>query len=189
MTQMLLPTRILLPGDTDVVVASFGGVGTTFLLKYLAQYRKTNHRFDADGVKHSPLPPISFNSNIKFVYVYGNPQLAAISLFRRNFHYRQSQKLQKWGKKSISPIPEEMTLQEYASQGIDKLHFRNHFYNWYEKYLSVHPTMFIRYDTMYDNVELLRDFLNLPKDFVDKFPEKKIELPIEKRFRSKHANS
>ncbi|MGB5632037.1 MAG: hypothetical protein WBM86_04545, partial [Waterburya sp.] len=62
MTQMLLPTRILLPGDTDVVVASFGGVGTTFLLKYLAQYRKTNHRFDADGVKHSPLPPISFNS-------------------------------------------------------------------------------------------------------------------------------
>jgi len=34
--------RIILPGDMEVVIASFGGVGTTFLHSYLAQYKKTN---------------------------------------------------------------------------------------------------------------------------------------------------
>ena len=165
--------RIILPRNTDVIVASFGGVGTTFLLKYLAQYRQTNHRFDADGIKHSPLPPISLNRNIKFIYVFGSPQLAAVSLFQRNFQYRQSKKLQKWSKKNISPIPESMTLQEYVSQGIDKFHFKNHFDNWYERYLSVHPTMFIRYETIYDNLESIQEFLNLPQDFLDRFPKRK----------------
>ena len=165
--------QIILPRDTNVIIASFGGVGTTFLLKYLAQYKKTNHRFDADRIKHSPLPPISFNSNIKFVYVYGSPQLATVSLFQRNFQCRQSKKLQKWSKRTFSPIPESMTLQEYASQGIDKFCFRNHFYNWYEEYLSVHPTMFVRYETIYDNLKSLQDFLNLPQGFLDRFPKKK----------------
>ncbi len=165
--------RILLPRNIEVVIASAGGAGTTFLLSYIAQFKKANHPGDADGLKHSPLPPFSFNRNVKFVYVFGNPQLAAISLFRRNFQHYQSIKLQKWGKRKTSPIPKDMVLHEYASQGIDKFYFRNHFYNWYDKYLAVCPTMFIRYETLFDNVALLLDFLDLPKDCIDSFPRKK----------------
>ena len=169
----------------ESVIASFGGVGTSFLLSYLAQYKKTNSPIDADGFKHLPVPPVSFNGKTKFVYVYGNPQQAAISLFRRNFHYPQSLKLQRWGKETISPIPQEMTLREYASQGIDKFCFRNHFYNWYDKYLAACPTMFIRYETIFDNVEPLLDFLDLPNSCIDSFPKKKKrastleEIPVE----------
>lgn len=176
---------IILPGNMELVVSSFGGVGTSFLLSYLTQYKKTNSPIDADGFKHSPVPPVSINGNTKFVYVYGNPQQSAISLFRRNFQYYQSIKLQRWGKKTISPIPQEMTLQEYASQGIDKFRFRNHFYNWYDKYLAACPTMFIQYETIFDNVEPLLDFLDLPNSCIDSFPKKKKrastfeEIPVE----------
>ncbi len=165
--------RIVLPGNTEVVVVSYGGVGTTFLLRYLAQYMKTNDPDDADGFKHLVIPPVSLNPNLKFVYVYGNPQLAAISLFRRNFQHSQSIKLQKWNKKTTSPIPKEMTLQEYASLGVDKFNFRNNFYNWYEKYLSTYPTMFIRYENIFDNVGAIIDFLDLPKECIDSFPKNK----------------
>ena len=163
--------RIVLPGDIEVVVVSYGGVGTTFLLRFLEQYMKTNDPDDADGFKHSALPHVSSNTNLKFLYVYGNPKLAAVSLFRRGYHHAQSIKLQQWGKNSISPIPNEMTLQEYASLGVDKFNFKNNFYNWYETYLPKKPIMFVRYEKIFDNVEAIINFLDLPKETIGKFPE------------------
>lgn len=167
-----LQYRIVLPKQIEVVVASFGGVGTTFLLSFLNQYRQTNHPDDLDGFKHSSLPPLSLNSNVRFVYVYGDPQLAAISLFRRKYQYPQSTKLQKWIRNRPSPISGEITLKDYVASGIDKFYFREHFYNWYEKYL-VHPTLFIRYEKLFENVQALTDFLDLPSESRHAFPQKK----------------
>jgi hypothetical protein len=157
------------------------------LLDYLAHFKKINHPADRDRIKHSPLPPISFNIDAKFVYVYGNPQLATISLFQRGLHHPHSMKLQQWIGKGTSPIPKEMTLQEYASIGSDRLYFKNHFYNWYHKYLATIPTLFIRYETLFDNVEFLLDFLDIPKTSIDSFPQKKersssiSDIPVETR--------
>ncbi len=165
--------RIVLPGNTEVVVVSYGGVGTTFLLRFLARYMKTNSPDDADNFKHSVIPPVCTNTSLKYLYVYGNPQLAAISLFRRNYHHDQSKKLQRWTNKTISPIPEKMTLQEYAALGVDKFNFRHNFFNWYDKYLPACPVMFIRYETIFDNVEAILEFLELPKESIDRFPKSK----------------
>ena len=164
-------TNIILPRDIEVVVASFGGVGTSFLMSYIAQFKRTNSPKDKDGLKHLPLPPISLNPNVKFIYVYGDPKLATISLFRRGFQTYQSYKLQ-WGKVSVSPIPRKMTLQEYASAGIDRFNFREQFYNWYDKFL-VHETMFIRYETIFENIEPLLEFLEVPRTYIDTFPKRR----------------
>lgn len=165
----------------EVVVTSFGGVGTTFLMSFLSKYKNINDPVDTDGFKHSPLPPISLNSNIKFIYIYGNPTLAAISLFRRNFHYYQSEKLQRWCMKTGSSIPRKMTIQEYASLGIERFQFSRHFYNWYDKYL-VHPTIFIRYEKMFDHIEELLDFVDIPKAYIDYFPPQKDRTSTEENF-------
>jgi len=162
---------IILPNKIDVVVSSYGGVGTTFLLNFLEKYKTTNDSFDRkDRMKHSPLPPISFNINVKFVYVFGNPQLSAISLFQRGFHDYHSMKLQRYFDTNKSPIPKKMTLQEYTSIGVDKFFFQDHFNNWYHKYLPSIPTLFIRYETLFDNLEFLFDFLEIPKARIDTFP-------------------
>lgn len=162
----------ILPKRIDVIVASFGGVGTTFLTSFISKYKNTNHPADIDGLKHLPIPPISFNPNIRFIYVYGDPVLATISLFRRQYQYPHSRKLQQYQNVSMSPIPKDMSLEQYASNGVDQFLFRSHFYNWYESYLF-HPTMFIRFERLWDHIDLLIRFLGLPESAINEFPEKK----------------
>lgn len=163
---------IVVPKNVEVVVASFGGVGTTFLMDYIAQYKTTNFSCDRDQIKHSPIPPICFNRNIRFVYVYGNPVVATISLFRRGYHQWQSEKLSKYDRNQTTLTSREISLEEYASLKTDLFNFHTHFYNWFEKYL-VHPTMFIRYESIFDNIEPLVKFLDLPESAIENFPKKK----------------
>ena len=160
---------IILPRSTTICVGSYGGVGTTFLISFLRRFAQTNDPEDRDGFKHSPLPPISLNANTRFIYVYGDPRVATVSLFRRKYHHVQSLKLQKWGRTTCSPIPESMTLEAYVSAGVDGFNFRTHFLNWYETYL-LHPTLFMKYEALFQNVEPLVEFLNLPHSAVDEFP-------------------
>ena len=180
--------RIILPKNIDVLVTSFGGVGTSFLMSYLAQFKEINSPADRDSLKHLPLPPVSFNPRVKFIYVHGDPRLAVISLFRRGYHYLQSYKLRSYELRldidSEAFIPKTMTVQEYAALGIDKFCFREHFYNWYNRLLT-HETLFLRYETLFENVDSIFDFLDIPRKYVDSFPKKidraskKNEIPAE----------
>ena len=164
--------RIVLPKPVEVVVTSFGGVGTTFLLEHLAKFRVTNHPYDADGLKHLPVPPISRHENVRFLYVFGDPVSATISLFRRGFQRPQSKKLLRY-RISPSPVTAGATLDEYARAGIDRFRFRFHFYNWYGGYL-VHPTLFVRYETIFNNLSAIVEFLDLPQEFIDSFPKRRV---------------
>lgn len=179
--------RIVLPNNIDIVVVSYGGVGTTFLLSFLAQYKTTNSPTDKDGFKHSPLPLISFNPNVKFVYVHGNPQMATASIFRRNYQRSQSKKLQRWVDSNTSPIPKGMALEEYASLGIDRFHFEKHFFNWYDKYLTGIPTLFVRYETIFDNIGQIFEFLNMPRSSIKSFPKKRKRESMKEEISSETA--
>ena len=167
--------RIILPNRIELVVASYGGVGTSFLLEYLSKYKKTNDPTDSDGFKHLPLPPISFNSKVRYIYVYGSPQMAAVSLFHRNYHYGQSKKMQCYNK-NIVPIPKTMTLKEYASLGVDRFNFKQNFFNWYEKYLIGIPILFVRYENIFNNIEHILEFARVPIENRCKFPKKRKRL-------------
>lgn len=159
---------VWLPRDLEVLVASYGGVGTTFLIEFLSQYRRTNDRHDGDGLKHLPMPPVSGNPRIRCVYVYGDPVAAAASLFQRDMQHAQSCKLLAL-RPDLSPIPDGMTLEAYARSGADRLHFEAHFQNWHDRYL-VHPTLFLRYETLWDHLDALADFLELPPGALEAFP-------------------
>ena len=119
--------QIILPNNINLAVASYGGVGITFLMEFLSKYKNINNPYDRDGFKHLPIPPLSFNRSLKFIYIYGKPQDAASSLFRRQMHRSQSMKLQSFIASKKIFIPKEMTLQEYASEGKDRFHFQEHF--------------------------------------------------------------
>lgn len=162
----------IIPKDIEVVVASYGGVGTTFFLDFISQFKKTNHPQDDDKIKHLGMPPVSFNKDVRFVYIYGNPVEAVPSLFGRGMANFQSKKLQRDQKIINEPIPLDTTLEEYALAGVDKFQFRRHFYNWYRDYL-VHPTLFIRYEKIWDHKEEIFKFLDLPMSEIDNFPAKK----------------
>lgn len=162
----------IIPKDIEVVVGSYGGVGTTFFLDFVSRFKKTNHPQDDDKIKHLGMPPVSFNKNVRFVYIYGDPMEAATSLFGRGMHNYQSKKLQRDQGAVNEPIPLNLTLEEYAKAGVDHFQFRRHFFNWYRDYL-IHPTLFIRYEKIWDHKEEIFEFLGLPMSEIDSFPEKK----------------
>ncbi len=161
----------LIPGNIEFAIASGGGVATSMLGEYFALRHTINAPSDEDGFKHMPVPPVSFNPNFRWIFVFGDPVAATVSLFRRGYHSLQSRKLQR-GDKPYRPIPLSMTLEEYAEQGVDLLGFERQFLNFYEQHL-IHPTLFVRYEGIWNNLEVIRTFLGLPQEEMAGFPPRK----------------
>jgi len=161
---------VFIPRRIEVLVTSYGGVGTTAIIEFLSRHRVCNDHHDGDGFKHLPVPPVSLNPGIRCVYIFGDPVLAAVSLFQRGMQHDHSRKLLAF-RPDLSPIPEGMTLEAYA-RAADRLHFQAHFENWHARHL-VHPTLFLRYETAWDHLDALADFLHLPEGAMDAFPEKR----------------
>lgn len=142
------------------------------MLRFFFNYKKTNDPYDRDSLKHLAKPHDDLPSRVKVIYMYGDPKLAAISLFRRNFHNPHSQKLlNSLGKKQPS-IAKEMTIEEYAANGVDLFYFREHFFNWYRADLQ-NPVLFLRYETLFDHLDFLFEFMDMPNFAQDYFPKKK----------------
>ena len=161
----------IVPKDIDVLVCSAGGVGTSFLINHINKYLNTNHVGDKDIFKHISFPPISYNSEIRYIYIYGNPVDSAISLFGRNYQYNHSRKLINLGS-SGRFIGKEVTLERYAAEGTDMFYFKEHFNSWL-KLSKFYPTLFIRYEKIWDNLETIYGFLGIPEEEIGLFPERR----------------
>jgi len=147
-------------------------VGTSFFLNHINNYKVTNNFHNNDGFKHTIFPPISFNKKIKIIYIFGNPIDSVISLFARNYHHNHSKSLLRFNT-SMKPIDENTTLEEYANEGIDRFHFSEQFNTWLTL-SKFYPTLFLKYEKIWENLEILYDFLEIPKEELELFPEKKI---------------
>ncbi|TVQ01793.1 MAG: hypothetical protein EA359_13275 [Balneolaceae bacterium] len=158
------------PANVDVVVTSYGGVGTTFIMDFISQQRRVNDKINEDRLKHLPYPPLSIDSNQKFIYIFGDPVMAAISLFRRKLHYPQSKRIIHGLRNNQQPIPRSMTIEQYASEGVDRFYFQEHFRNWYNS-MHTNPIIFLRYETLKNHLEKIFDYLDLPHELVSTFPE------------------
>ncbi|MGB1251987.1 MAG: hypothetical protein ACPG8W_15325 [Candidatus Promineifilaceae bacterium] len=165
-------SQIVLSKHVDTVIASSGGVGSSMLLTHLSQYRQTNLPSDDDGVKHSPLPPMTKHPQARFVYIFGDPRLATLSLFRRNYQHGHSRKLQRYQENPTGPVPKGISLDAYVAVGQDRLGFETHFDNWLMHH-QVHQTLFLRYEAVHDNLDVLATFLELPKQAIATFPKRK----------------
>ena len=142
-------TSVVLPRKVEVLVTSAGGVGTTFLMKEIGKYLNTNSVDNRDGFKHIPVPPISFG-NPKAVYLFGDPVMASVSLFRRQYHTEQSRRVQQYSRNHFIIDP-EATIESYAQEGIDKHHFKAHLRAWMETRTS-YPILFMRYERLFENL-------------------------------------
>ena len=163
--------RYFLNSSIEVLVASYGGVGTTFLSQAIGRFRRVSDPRDLDGYKHCPVPPIHGAKNLKVIYVVGNPILAAASLFRRGFHAGQSGKLQ-YSKCVRRILSEGSSLDDYAVRGRDRFFFAEHYQAWCRD-LIFYPTLVVKYEAIHDSISRIAEFLQLPSEFVDGFPPQK----------------
>jgi len=162
---------LIVPKEIDVLICSTGGVGTTFLMKHISNYKVTNKSNGKDSFKHLVFPPLSYNQNIKYVYIFGNPIESVISLFSRNFQHWHSSKLLKFNN-SVKSIGHNTTLEEYTRERTDRFLFSEHFNNWLTL-SKFYPTLFLKYEKIWENLEILYDFLEIPLEEIKSFPEQK----------------
>ena len=162
---------IVIPQEIDVLIASSGGVGTTFLINHIKQWKSTNSPDNHDGLKHLPIPPLTQNKNVQAIYVFGDPVMATISLFRRQYHHTGSVAFQAFHPVDFI-IPYEMTLAEYVAAQKEGLYLERHFKNWQEM-ATPYPVLFVRYEAIHDQLEAIRDYLGLSQAFIDTFPPRR----------------
>lgn len=164
-------TRYFIDSNLEVLIASYGGVGTTFLTQAIGRFRRVNDPRDLDGYKHCPVPPLFGNKELKVVYVVGNPILAAASLFRRGYQAGQAGKLQY--SKMVRKFPKEgLSLKDYAAGGRDLFLFKKHFEAWTKEFVF-YPTLVVKYEAIHDSLPQISEFLNLPLEFTLEFPPMK----------------
>jgi hypothetical protein len=124
-------------------------------------------------LKHSPSPPkITFIK--KAVYLYSNPLNAIVYHFNQriigtNFwHIRHCRNMgSDWQKMGM-----EWDLVDYLNNEEDIFQFENHFNAWSKKNNVDYPIMLVKYEKIWDNLEKIFKFLDIPISEIGKFPKK-----------------
>ena len=75
------------------LVTSPGGVGSTFLMRYISEFTTLNHLYDHDGLKHPPIYTPKLQNKRRILYVFGTPDSIAASIGRRDWLRVQGAKL------------------------------------------------------------------------------------------------
>lgn len=123
--------------DIEILVSSFGGVGTTDFIRELHRLQpplKLNQKDDLDHLKHRPFQKLLTDGTTKtkmggikkILYVYGEPVKSILSLAHRGYLNVQSRKVR------TDPVPKHFgqyypTLEDLVSCDGDYLQLDRHF--------------------------------------------------------------
>jgi hypothetical protein len=136
----------------DIIVSSFGGVGTSPFLSWLSPKISVNCPRDSDGLKHVTEPSRIDNLPKKFVFIHGDPVEALISLYARKYIRPQFKKL--------TGSDNKATLEEYAESGEDLLGYGRQLDNWLK--FEERNVLFLKYPHFWEHEQSILDFLELP---------------------------
>ncbi len=161
----LFRARLASDSDLDVIVASPGGVGTTFLIEHLARFRRVNAPHDGDGLKHQPRPPLvgARARPLRFLFVTGELEQISASIARRGWLDRQGAKLGSVATLLAGGDAKRRAFERAVGRQRER---------WAEP--SPDPILFISYDEIWDRVGEIADFLEITdQDFAATFPKRK----------------
>lgn len=167
---------------TRFQIVSPGGVGSKMICKWLEP--DGNVALWTDMHSHRRLPPPRANENQRFIYVFGDPRDAVLSLFNRriartqlhgftpapgaanrradNFVQRHGANLQA----EASLIDPEWDLEAYLDNGCDLLRLEEHFDFWFYGD-QPYPVSFVRYEHLAHAWRALADELGLQRTAPD----------------------
>ena len=154
----------------EVIIVSYGGVATTTFIDFVGKFKRCNDPEDKDQLKHLSAPPLFFGKQLKVIYVFGDPSIAACSLFRRNYAFSQALKLQKGF--STPKYESLMSIESFLSAEKDVLGFSSHFFRWLNSKTN-YPVLFIDVETLFDRPDILINFIDLPPAAYEDYPVKK----------------
>jgi hypothetical protein len=145
-----------------VQITSFGGCGTTALVRHCADagldLPATPNHFPW---KHQRVPPdpATVPSGFRVLYLHGDPRNAVMSVFRRGLqggHYRALH--------MAHPPPAVLaaleSLDDFLAAGVDHFGLEDHFDRWYAR-AGRYPVLFVRYEELASSWEAVAAFLGI----------------------------
>eukprot|EP00798_Chlamydomonas_sp_ICE-L_P005535 gene5535-4169_t len=156
----------------DVVICSYGGVGSTELSNFLNQHGlSTNLLTDQDNLRHCPRPPTFGLASAPaheeagpscsisdggaraqprtVVCLYGNPLASIASHYRRGHAYHQSLKTSGGATAKIRSQDFPTSFEDYVAKGEDLFGYEQHLQNWLEGEAN-YTILYVRYEHMFD---------------------------------------
>lgn len=162
---MATPLPVL--ANLDLIVSSYGGVGTSFLMHFFNEHLKLNDPHNTDGLKHAGVPPLTLKRRLRALYLYDDPRLATLSLFRRGYHHAHSRSMG-----VPDPVRPEENLEAYLSHGMDRFALGQHFHAWRDQ-PRPYPILFLRSTALWQHLPELMTYLGLSSELASQFPAQK----------------
>jgi hypothetical protein len=167
------------------VVASYGGVASKTLIRGLL-----NHPLNTAKIKlvprhhtHTRRPYLYLPPEKKVIYLYGDPAHAIASFFRRELTptstvepddshpgfsgFARAHCKHLGG--DYKRISEGYSLDDFLSSPDDPFGLEDHFHRWTEARVP-YPILLIRYETLWQHLEEVYDFVHLPRAEAATFP-------------------
>ena len=160
---LFLPSSLI----PKTLIISPGGVGTTFLMEHVKQYRNLNCTGDTDWLKHLPFVPKHWitDPQRKILFVYDkDPNSPYLSLKRRNWLEINNFKIS--GRRM-----HEVDFAEFRKNYLRQL---NNFKNISRRYPN--QILLVEYDQLWDCKYEIADFLSVDKEFGHSFPVRRRRL-------------
>lgn len=151
----------------SAICNSIGGVGSTFLFDIIEanvpEASPNNFPPGAQQWKHTIFPP-QFRKVRKALFVFGRPDLAVLSIFRRGIC-----SVHLWNK----GLPRaNFNLQEYIENGADLFRTEEHLRNW-TRPGSPYPILCVDHECVFERKKEIIDFFDLDESILLQFPEEK----------------
>ena len=167
------------------IVATYGGSGSKTLVRGILNQ-------PAPGTSpinlvrrhhtHQRVPYEEVPEGKKVIYVVGDPAHAIASFFRRaanedpddphpghrNFLARHCRNLEG----DVQKLSDGYRLEDFLRSEEDPFRLAHHFHSWMRSKVS-YPILFVRYETLWEHVEEIFDFVGIPRAEAASFPEKR----------------
>jgi hypothetical protein len=167
-----------------LVVATFGGCGSKFLVSQLYPGAEKSTLYSSH--LHWRVPPLNRRPSQKIIYIYGDPRNTIVSFFQRrdsltsmhgftNRIYSEVNEAKiplhpEWVVKALrnlecdpGPLTLDWDLAKFLENGMDLFRLEEHFDNWLYSSLP-YSVIFCRYETLWHNWSTLQDMLKIALD-------------------------
>jgi hypothetical protein len=167
------------------IVATYGGSGSKTLVRgILNQDPPGSSRINLVRRHHTHqrIPDREAPAGKRIIYVYGDPAHAIASFFRRaanedpddphpghrNFLARHCRNIEG----DVAKITEGYSLEDFLLTDDDPFALADHFHSWMTATVR-YRILFVRYETLWDHVEEIFDFVGIPGVEAASFPAKR----------------
>jgi hypothetical protein len=167
------------------IVASYGGVASKTLIRGLLNHPARTVKFTLVPRHHTHqrCPGLYLPSAKKVIYLYGDPAHSIGSFFRRNLTpssvvepddshpgfvgFARAHCKHLGG--DYQRISEGYSFEEFLSSPDDPFGLEDHFHRWTEARVP-YPILLVRYETLWDHLEEVYEFVGLSRAEAETFP-------------------